>query len=436
MTLRLCLGLVLLMWPAKSWAQEPGAGRMTLQLDASASRVEQCRPAKPELDENQQSLVVAFSAPNGAAVKAPFTVRFSRAGQALGSALEKGKASVLLSAADLSGAIQITAEDGREIASCDVPKLDHAADGGAPAAASAGEPPAVDASIVAAARAYLADKHITDHPRAGRRITLYHLPDGHPAFPIPAHLSEADRLRLVVVAPAGARAEFAVTSCEDVPGFRIAGSFAAARSRVGLLQSGELQEIAHDVELSCSGTLSYEVRVGLAGGPALVSRAIAIRLEPVYRFSWGIALVFDFGAPPRLGLGDRPSGDGSEKFITRDSSLSGVRPLISLTFHPWAANPRNWRLCNAFNLFLALDPTRMTEGFAAGLNLKPAAEIGLLVGLSVFQSQKLADGVSERPGDSWSASGGLPTKKVFDKDSLGLLLGVEVSLELLTSLLR
>ena len=46
----------------------------------------------------------------------------------------------------------------------------------------------------------------------------------------------------------------------------------------------------------------------------------------------------------------------------------------------------------------------------------------------MFQSTVLKQGVTQKAGDTWTGTGDLATKKVFDKDSLGLLLGVELSL--------
>lgn len=299
------------------------------------------------------------------------------------------------------------------------------------------------AEMVAEARKYLVAQSIIDHGRSGDHVTLYHLPDGRPAFPLPTHLAESADIALAAVIPDGAQASFQVTSCDARPGYRIAGSFSGASEVLGRLQSAERPQrtyhiAQHDSLLRCAGTLSYEVQIDFDEGAPEVKQSLSIVLDPVYRFSWGVALGFDFGSPTQLSLGDRNDGSGgSEKFISELDDMTGLQPFVSLTVFLFEANPRDWHLTNVFfNPFVALDPLRLTEGFVVGLNIKPFFEVGVLLGLSVFQVEQLKDGVSSEPGDTWTAAGDLPTDKVFSKDSLGLLVGVELPVEVLTALVK
>ena len=57
--------------------------------------------------------------------------------------------------------------------------------------------------------------------------------------------------------------------------------------------------------------------------------------------------------------------------------------------------------------------------------------VGILVGLSLFKSTELGDGVAANPGDTWSTAGALPTKEVFNRQSLGLMLAATLDVEIL-----
>jgi hypothetical protein len=57
--------------------------------------------------------------------------------------------------------------------------------------------------------------------------------------------------------------------------------------------------------------------------------------------------------------------------------------------------------------------------------------VGILVGLSLCKSTEFGDGVAANPGDTWSTAGALPTKEVFNRQSLGLMLAVALDVEIL-----
>jgi hypothetical protein len=76
------------------------------------------------------------------------------------------------------------------------------------------EPPSgitLDAGLMnERALAFLAHKQVTHHASTGgvqgKVHRLYHLPDGGPAFPLPAHVSEEDQIELAIVLPSGTAA--------------------------------------------------------------------------------------------------------------------------------------------------------------------------------------------------------------------------------------
>ena len=62
--------------------------------------------------------------------------------------------------------------------------------------------------------------------------------------------------------------------------------------------------------------------------------------------------------------------------------------------------------------------------------------MGILLGLSLFKSTEFGDGVTANPGDAWSTAGALPTKEVFNRQSLGLMLAATLDVEILSKLLQ
>lgn len=311
-----------------------------------------------------------------------------------------------------------------------------------------------DTSFVAldeGARAFLIEKQITDHELVrdsvhGRILRLYHLPSGAPAFPIPRHLDEKDEVELWLVLPAGATAKVEVTACEDAPAVRVAGTYKSAKEALAKIapQSGETEDVQqprqyrlepHAKRLSCAGTLTYQIEV--KRGAEQASTPTSIAFDPVYRFEWGLGYMFDFAKRSSFSLADRPVGDSSEKFLVRSRDTAGAAPVIALGVNVCGTNPKRLTWCDRLlNPTLLIDPSRLTSGFGLGLSLRPFHGLGLLAGVTVFENTVLADGVTAKPGDAWTIAGDPPTKKVFDRDSLGFVLAAVISTDVLAALSR
>jgi len=291
-----------------------------------------------------------------------------------------------------------------------------------------------------------------DHQAKGwnsRVYRLYHLPDGSPAFPVPMHITERDKILISVARPPGAHTDITVSSCEKVPSFRIIGSLAETRALLKkltpLMKSQNLREegdyskyrlksAIHEVQ--CSGALTYKITTTLFDGTTS-STVTTINIDPVYHLAWGVALTFDFGQQKNLSLKDRLNAKktATEKFISSESEYSGVRPLILVGLYPFGANPHNWRVMDWFSPFIGVDPSRIDEGFMWGLSICPLPGVGLAVGMSVYASEELDDnataagGTPLQPGDAYTAIGDLPTKKVFNGDSVGGFIGISLTTE-------
>jgi hypothetical protein len=292
---------------------------------------------------------------------------------------------------------------------------------------------------------FLASRKITDHESQGgvlgRRFRLYHLPDGTPAFPLPVHINEKDHVEIITVVPIGATVAVDVVACDKTPGYRIKGSYKDATAAAGKLQGlDDKKELAfalqsYPSQLQCAGTLTYKIET--AAEQPIGNTTTSITIDPVYRFEWGVGYGFDFGRPQQLSLGDRPaaSGTGTEKFIVASDDYTGAKPIITLGVDVCGTNPSEMSWCDRLLMpSIWLDPTRLKEGFGVGLVFRPIFGVGILVGMSVFESTELAHGVGAMPGDTWTAAGDLPTRKVFNKDSLGLMLAATLDTEVFAAL--
>jgi hypothetical protein len=278
----------------------------------------------------------------------------------------------------------------------------------------------------------------------GHSITLYHLPDGSLPFGIPAHVSEEDEILLQVVLPEPSwTVEVEVITCDDVPHGRVDGSAKAATAPAGTPQAGErttqqpgavLRSVGSP--LHCSGVLSYRLDITRPSGQK-TSKTQKISIDPIYRFSWGLGFMFDFGRPRALGLADRPdtTGMGTEKFVSDTNDRRGLAPVITLTYDFCGTNPADMDWCDRlFNPTILLDPTRLDEGFGIGLTLRPSYEVALFAGVTLFQSEVLTDGTRVMPNDTWTTSGDLPTHKVFNRDSFGFVVALTVPTDVFAAL--
>ncbi|MEZ4363182.1 MAG: hypothetical protein R3B48_23610 [Kofleriaceae bacterium] len=328
----------------------------------------------------------------------------------------------------------------------------------APAPGGAAEPPKpaedppapVESTAFSAldqkARAFLTEtKHVLGHEIvrdsafSGRTFRIYHLPSGAPAFPLPRHVNEKDDVELWMVVPLGAKVSVDVTSCDKVPATRVSGTYKAAKEAVGRLESAEVSFglEGYAKRQRCAGTLTYKIDMSYNGASASTSTSLAF--DPVYRFEWGLGYVFDFARPRQLSLGDRPTEDGagSEKFVVESKDYAGTKPILALSVNVCGTNPDDLTWCDRlFNPTLFVDPSRLKDGFGAGLMLRPFHGLGVLAGVTVFKSTEFADGAMAEVGDAWKIAGDLPTKETFNSDGVGFVMGVVVNTDVFSELLK
>jgi hypothetical protein len=223
---------------------------------------------------------------------------------------------------------------------------------------------------------------------------------------------------------------------------RVHGSYKDVLGKAGALQSAqpvrvkppELVLVSYPKPLHCAGTLTYRITTT---GDAPRSTTTSMAIDPVYRFEWSVGYGLDLGKPSHVALADHQPAGGStaEKVIVDPRERTGLAPMISLLLDVCGTNPHELDWCDRFvNPTLWLDPKRLDQGFGAGLTLRPCFSVGIVLGVSLFKSTELDDGVAAKPGDRWTAAGALPTKTVFNQRSLGLLLGVTVDSAILEAL--
>lgn len=344
---------------------------------------------------------------------------------------------------------------------CEVPlKLasTHAAPAPAPAPVPAG-PTAEELFALQneAAEAFFKAQTVSDHELVGskvlraRKVTLYHLPDGSPAFPIPRHLTEKDEITLKVAHPADARVKVQVMACDDVPTLRVQGSLADASTFLPKGSAADPRQAksqfrlkTHPKVLECSDSLSYKITTTLASG-ATSTRTITLAIDPIYHIAWGVAAVFDFGKRGSYSLKDRPvpgGGAATEKYIALEDDYSGMRPLVLLGVYPFGANPKDWGARDIFSLLIGVDPTHFTDGFVWGIGISPLPGVGIMGGMSIYSVQELDEKVVDNKGDpmeagdTYKATGDLPTKTVFNSDSVGGFIGLTITSEAIKALMN
>ena len=296
-------------------------------------------------------------------------------------------------------------------------------------------------------RDWLKGRGVTEHPRDGGAFgdtwTLYHLADGSLAFPPPRHLAEEDEIVLRVAVPVGGRADFEILSCGEVPAIRVRGDYKTAGELVGEFQTA--REPAFEFvdyeggELQCAESLGYRITVhlpGSTGSEELPATTTTLRIEPVYLFSWSVGYGFDFGRRPAYELVEREGAGGEiEKVVAERRDRHGDLAMLVLQLHPFKANPRDWTIRDfLLSPFVALDPDRLDEGFVVGNAFSPVPGLNLLVGLGIFEQQKLPEQLDLEDGDVWNVPGELPTHTVYGGSSNGWVLGVTFSTEVFGAL--
>lgn len=249
--------------------------------------------------------------------------------------------------------------------------------------------------------------------------------------------------------PPNAAVNVEILACEKVPALRVQGSLAATTAMLGklpILEQRQAKAIfrfkSHAKVLECAGSLSYKITTTLQGGQT-ASSTITIAIDPIYHLAWGVAAVFDFGKRSQYSLKDRPvtGSSNTEKYIAMDEEYSGMRPLVVLGVYPFGANPRDWGVRDYFSFLVGVDPAHFTDGFVFGMGFTPLPGLGIIGGVSIYSTQELDDkavdtkGNPLEAGDAFKATGNLPTKTVFNSDSVGGFIGLTVTSEALKALM-
>jgi hypothetical protein len=254
-------------------------------------------------------------------------------------------------------------------------------------------------------------------PRRRTTIVL-HLPSGVPASmpdaPYPTALSEDTRVQVFIVLkePHGA-AVLSVIECPKHDPFKILGDLEKSIPKAALAgepPSKSFLLLPVGPELACgAGRLRYQVAMA---SDVTTAPEASIRLRPVYRLAATAFLGFDLGHRYSFAV-------NADKKIIRTRDTAGSDFMVGFNWFPGGYDPEVDKF--GVSPFLVFDPASAKDNFAIGLAFRPSA--GLSIGLAAsLHKTTVLDGLSV--GDSFSGDGDIPTRQVWNKDSLGFTFGV------------
>ncbi len=290
-------------------------------------------------------------------------------------------------------------------------------------------------------RSALADGYHYD-ARHDRAVIVVNA-DGSPWGSIPTIIDEDDRVTVAIVGDANTVNDLhvSVRGCTSPPtsprvdttgGARMAsGGVAAAPSFVRLHRFGP-----------CSGESQVRLIISeteIPGDDRAATNGTPIPINPLYRFSVGVAAGFDATEVRRF---ETFTPVGSTTPVIREArDAVGFSSLVSIGFHPcardYAKSPSDlgfWRtVCSYSSLFVGVDPARLTSGFVLGLGAEIVRGLDLYVGWRVLQRNPvLLEASGLAPGQAWDR-GTVPTEDRWELGSA--FLGVGINQNLLRSLL-
>lgn len=250
-----------------------------------------------------------------------------------------------------------------------------------------------------------------DRVAPANAVRLIHLPSGGAAA-LSANSAREDReLQIFYVFDSLTvqDTQVNVTTCETPVNFRVLGDSlkigqdkGGGEERVpvfGVILLGPLMRCG-------AGVFGYNLAIGSAA-----PRAFALILRPVYAISTVFAYGFDFGEISTFSV--------QSKKIVRQTDSGGPRFYAGFAWHHDGLDEQDLtgRRCDPFVAFNLSAPT---ENLLVGFKVAARRGIGIAIAASVRKSVIL-DGVVE--GGTYEADTPVPTKKVWNRDSVGLYVG-------------
>lgn len=304
----------------------------------------------------------------------------------------------------------------------------------------------IDSKTIRDAQAFLVNGKTTANEVTDgvleRHVTIHYLPNGAPAFPIPGHVTESDLVNLDIVLPDGFAARLKIASCASTQAFRIFGNNVGAAKDTLVKQGNEenkkpdelpkgMARLGFAPTLQCSDSLSYTITVtDTATNKDVATADTTVQIDPVYTFSVGVAGGYDGAAPDSYSLRDLPdtaASTGSSKFVTHTKNEIGLRSMLTVTYHPFRFNPRQWSYTDLLSPFVGFDPTHPWNGAVAGNEfVLPSGLFGILAGVSIYQSDQLPAELVVPADKKWVAAGDLPKNSPFGH-SFGGFIGLNLN---------
>ena len=252
---------------------------------------------------------------------------------------------------------------------------------------------------------------------------LVHLPSGAvasiafgAAAPFPESVVEDGKLQVLLVVDRTSpdKAILDVLDCRQPDRFRILGQ------EVGTKEALRPEEAPFEIVpigpiLKC-GAPQMRYRVGQV--PSELAERIPetkLRVRPVYQLAATVIWAFDFGKSFSLST-------SADHRIVSSGDTVGSSFKVGFVWFPGGLDPENLKKRNFFlNPFLVFDPAAAKDNFATGLAITSGRGVAIAVGVSLSRVT-VPKGLSI--GDEFKGEGDVPAKKVWNKDSLGLFIGV------------
>lgn len=291
------------------------------------------------------------------------------------------------------------------------------------------------------ARAFMATNLSSPAQGVDHRVVI--LPDGT-TYPeqLPADVDENDTVEFDVIYPEGGQATLTPT-CGDVAGqVRVLDKYETVSGMIKV-ESAETTPAPvtlthYSTKVRCGTKMTVKVAISAPGFDSAESE-ISLDIDNLYRFSWGLGLGFDTGSPVSgVELDTATSTDDTGAEVTSEyvggvEQTTGPTALVLLNVHlaPYSKTFSNLkeRPWSALAITGGVDPTRLTKGGMLGLTFIPVPGLGITAGPSYFASEQATDGGgTEYPlGSAWTSDRDLQVVSAWDRQSLGVWVGLNLT---------
>lgn len=263
-------------------------------------------------------------------------------------------------------------------------------------------------------------------------VLQIHYPSGAPSFYYRSSVPEGKTVRVAIIVEAEAPGfvSMELTACPARERFRTLGDLKALSAGKALAAgSGKvrrfrLMPLGKPFECG-AGDLSYNISVAAKEGDEANVKAHTIRVRPIYHlattFSWG----FDMWK--------------QQSFAVESAKIAGTRdPLgpsfyVGFTWFPTGVDYEDMKSVNRWlNPVVLFDLSAPKDNFAAGLAFTRTGGLSVVAAVSLHKMTALDKGFTDAA--PFTGEGAIPTRPVWNRDSIGLFFGVAADDKVFTAL--